>query len=191
MRLSGFSKKSIVLLIGILLVIFILGCGKGVVNSHANNQFDGTWEMEYSRTMLSFIEPGFDEYPISIPLRSVVTFEADSFNLQIIAPNSYQYLNKEYAGSYSISADTIIFNATYSLSFNKFDTNDSVLNYDLDLVERLRFKFKNQDSFECGVLSWIGSGNLNIIPMGSFLWNTSGIGLSRRTSGIYSRIDIE
>ena len=192
MRLLIKPKKTIIPFLGILLAIFLLGCDKRTVNNQTENQFDGVWEMEFSISRLSFIEPGFDEDPISITLRSVLTFEADGFNLQIIAPNSSQNLNREYAGNYSLSVDTIIFNATYSLSFNMFDSNNPIINNELDLVENMRFNFDNQDSLKFSVISIAISDNLLSIPMSSFLWNTNhDLGPSYKSIGNYSRIDIE
>lgn len=192
MNYSNLSRKSIVLIITLLLTSFLIGCGKRIVNNQDNNQFEGIWEMEYTKSLPSFIEPWFNEDPISITLNSVLRFEADSFNLQIIAPNSYQYLNKEYAGNYSISADTIIFNATYSLSFNRFETNDSIINNEFDLSEKLRFNFDNQDSLTLNVVGIAVSDNMFSIPLSSFLWDTRyDWGPSHKSSGNYSRIDIE
>ncbi len=191
MKLLNLSKNGIVPFIELLLILFLFGCGQRIVNNQTENQFDGVWEMEYTISRLSFIEPGFDEDPISIALRSVLTFEADSFNLQIIAPNRLQYYNKEYAGNYSISADTIIFNATYHLFSDMYETNDSESIIKLDLMEKLRFNFDNQDSLRFSVISIKISDNMFSIPMGSFLWNTrNDLGPSFKTGGTYTRIDI-
>ena len=180
--------KAIIRFIGLLLFILLIGCDQRIVNNQEESQFDGVWEMKYTESKPSFIDPGYYVPPIFIEVSSILTFSADSFNLQIIAPASYRHLNREYAGNYSISADTIFFNAIQYYSYKRIDVNNLAA---LGSIHQLHFKFVGKDSIRFNVISTIGSDGLTSIPMTSFLWNTSGFWPSMRTSGTFDRISTE
>jgi len=151
-----------------------------LVDSKYRDKFEGIWEMEFTETKSSLVPP------ISIDVNSILTFSADSFNVQIIAPESYENLNREFVGKYWAHSDTIFLNVIQIIYYQRADTIGFAPSAE---IHKLRYNFINPDSIEFSTAyTEIPDGYIGL-PLPSFLWDTSEFYLCSRTSGIYTRIE--
>ncbi len=180
MKLFIITRNIIMKIVGLIVIILILACNNHIVDTKYRDQFKGAWEMEFTETKLSSVPP------ISIDIISILTLSAISFNAQIIAPESYEYLNRERTGRYWVYADTMFLNTQQIIYCQQADT----INFaPLENIHKLRYNFINFDSVTFSVVKPELPDGYVGLPIPSFLWNTNEFYLCLRTSGTFARID--
>lgn len=173
-------------LTAIIVIILFSGCGDDKVIQPEPGPLEGRWVEEYSHTV--FFDP---EDPIidssgnidyEIPLKSILVFIRDSFNLKII---SSELLQKEAAGSYFTKADTLILNVRYAYYRYKerfYSDYDPRVNF----ADTNLFVLVNSDSLGIYPLVYYFGEHMSVRISG-FLWSYDPFMKPFKNSGVFVR----
>lgn len=180
------SKKSEISPFLIAIIILISGCGEDNIIQPEPGPLEGRWVEEYSHT--AFFDPedpvtdssGNNDY--EIPVKSILTFVRDNFNLKII---SGELLQKEAAGSYLTRSDTLILNVRYAY-YRQKERLYPDYNPHVDFADTNLFYLVNPDSLAVYPLVYYFGDHMSVRISG-FLWSYGLFEKPFKNSGVFLR----
>jgi hypothetical protein len=122
-------------------------------------------------------------YDIELPVTSILSFNADQFNLKI---NGGEVLEKEISGHFEIIADTAIFNIENSY-YRYLDYFNIPYDPEISYSKSMMYHFCSSDSLQLTSLFYPSDTGRITVELVGFVWSLPSLPLLHKNSGVFIR----